>query len=85
MDSNYCDKQKEVMKKMTEDLKKGMVFVVSNFTAEHGFDWLWGDKCNSFNCAKKNLSIKNIKIKTGSIKPGNKSGGDKSSHSITKY
>ena len=83
MDSSYCGQEKDVMKKMTEDLKKGMVFVVSNFTNEHGFDWLWGDKCKSFNCAKQNLSIDNIKIKTGN-KSGT-GGGDKSSHSITKY
>ncbi len=66
MGSDPCnDEGKKKNKRLTDALKNGMVFVVSNFTMGSDFNWLWGDKCKSFNCAKSNMSIDNIKIKTG--------------------
>lgn len=53
---------------MTNDLKNGMAFTLSNWSTYDS--WLWGNRCSAQSCSGQPLNFTNIKIKTGGSTPG---------------
>jgi hypothetical protein len=52
---------------MTNDLKNGMAFAISNWST---FDtWLWGDRCQAGECNATGLTFNNLVVKTGGDSP----------------
>jgi hypothetical protein len=52
----------EYLTAMTQDLKNGMGFVVSNWGGDA--TWLWHDRCTG-SCPWPELTISNLKVTTG--------------------
>jgi hypothetical protein len=53
---------------MTNDIKNGMAFAISNWGTMD--NWLWGDRCQAQTCNNTRLTFTNISIKTGGDAPG---------------